>query len=163
MINSWYHNIENRSKTTLSYLQKLCYLSFFQDRPSGLKKFLKVAHFDISWKTYIYFLPDMLGLTEVFPMATPMNKRDQIDSVDILIIRCYLHVTQVSRDLLMMAAVISEIFFKSTLTVIWHLLFLTALWLILGDGLTPLRSRKVLDVWRWNFYQISSTIARHEI
>ena len=35
---------------------------------------------------------------------------------------------------------------------------------IWGGGTTPpLRSRKPLDVWPWNFYQMSSPMGRHEI
>ena len=34
---------------------------------------------------------------------------------------------------------------------------------IWGGGTTPLRSRKPLDIWPWNFYQMSNSVRRHEI
>ena len=37
---------------------------------------------------------------------------------------------------------------------------LNSIW---GWVVPPLRSRKPLDVWPWNFYQTSSSVRRHEI
>ena len=57
---------------------------------------------------------------------------------------------------------ILDFLFKCSL----HLLFLTAYW-HMREGVykhsSHLRSRDLLNVWLWNFYQISSTIGRHEI
>ena len=66
------------------------------------------------------------------------------------------------------------LFYRLILNGLWYQLFLTPYWhqcvcvCVLGGGVALrshplLRSRKLMDAWPWNFYQVSSTMGRQKI